>query len=247
MPSFHDYRAGDPAGSTVYLFHHAGSSAAFYQPLAKLVSVVVDCRVLQSGQRGERYREPMATTMAELVDQVLPEVEREPRGAVLFGHSMGAGLAYETALRAGPAVRAVVVSAGQPPDLDATPFAGPFDDASLIREVDRHDPATGAQLRANPDLAELVMPAIRADFMLLSTYRPTGGRRLSCPLVCLAGRHDPAVTVEQARHWESATTGPFAFREFPGGHLFVESHWPELAELLTAHARGATGPTSPTG
>jgi surfactin synthase thioesterase subunit len=230
---FHDYPAENGASRPiVYVFPHAGGFASFFQPLGKLVAQRADCRVLQYGRRAERHREPQPATMSELVAQVSAAIRSEGREVVLYGHSLGASLAFETALVLGDVVQAVVVSARFGPTSDQTDYAGPLDESSIIARLRLFDPQTAAMLTANPDLRELTIPGIQADFRLLAGYRPTAAK-LSVPLTVLVGRDDPAVPPDAAKAWSASTTAPFAFRDYPGGHFFIENHWPEIADLLT--------------
>jgi len=77
---------------------------------------------------------------------------------------------------------------------------------------------------ADEEILRMVLPALRADFTAIETYRyrPDGARvPLSCPLSVLTGESDPRVAVGEAMAWRDFTRGAFTFRSFPGGHFFL--------------------------
>jgi surfactin synthase thioesterase subunit len=76
----------------------------------------------------------------------------------------------------------------------------------------------------NPDILEMVLPALRADYRALATYRWQQKEPLAAPITALIGDSDPMVTVEAARTWREHTSGGFALKVFPGGHFYLADH-----------------------
>ncbi len=68
-------------------------------------------------------------------------------------------------------------------------------------------------------MLDLILPALRADYRVVETYRRTPGPRPSCPLRRADGRRRPQVTPEEARAWEQETDGPFELHVYPGAHF----------------------------
>ncbi|MDT0616049.1 thioesterase II family protein, partial [Streptomyces lancefieldiae] len=91
-----------------------------------------------------------------------------------------------------------------------------------------------AAVFADPDLREIVLPAVCADYHLVDDY--SGGHRplLDCPVYGYAGEDDSQVTPEQMRRWAELTRGSFRLRVLPGGHFYLRA---EEAALL-ADLRG---------
>lgn len=216
-------------------FPSGGGVATAYQELARRMAPDVAVSAVQYPGRQDRFAEPLCTVLTDLAAAVAAELPAEP-GLVLFGHSMGATVAYETARRLARAPGLLVVS-GRPDPRYAEPGAlhrGP--DAGLLDDLERlaEHPATVAALRANPDLAELVLPAVRADYTAVETYRHTPGEPLSCPILALVADADPTVTVEQSDGWRHFTTAGFDRVVFPGGHFYLDACPGEVAALLSA-------------
>ena len=81
------------------------------------------------------------------------------------------------------------------------------------------------------------MPALRADFELVDTYRFVGGGVLSCPVFVLGGDEDATVAADDLAGWSTHTTASTSVTMFPGDHFFVQSAVGEVANLLRRNIR----------
>ena len=101
-----------PARPKMFCFPHAGGGASFYRNWERNLRGLADVRAVQLPGREERFREPRYYSIHRLADALF-EAE-EGRGwfdgaCILFGHSMGAKIAFEVARR--------LVLQGRPPAL----------------------------------------------------------------------------------------------------------------------------------
>lgn len=230
------------ARARLVCFPHAGGSASAFHPLsAALAQAGVEVWAVQYPGRQERFREACAERVDLLVDAVTAEFrpglgDGLPFG--LFGHSMGAVLAFESARRlegdgCGPTV--LVVSGCQAPSLPWPPpgalSLGDADDAVLVEEL-RLLAGQEAEVLDHPALRRLALPALRADHRMLEDYTYVPGSGLDCPVVALAGDRDPRVAVDDVARWARETRAGFAMRVLPGGHFFVDEHLPYMAEAI---------------
>ncbi|QMU77304.1 thioesterase [Streptacidiphilus sp. PB12-B1b] len=219
-------------------FPHAGGSASGYHALSAAVSGPdAEPWVVQYPGRQDRYGEPFARSMAEIVDAVLAELPATGDLA-LFGHSMGAVLAFEAARRlqaAGRSPVALIVSGRAAPATGTHPAGRvpvrSLDDAALVADM-RALAGTSTEVLDHPDLLELLLPAVRADYQILDDHLHRPGPPLHCPVTALAGDRDPRVTPEQVQAWRHETTGPFACHVLPGGHFFLDDQLPHVADLI---------------
>ncbi|MFD3792663.1 thioesterase II family protein [Streptomyces cyaneofuscatus] len=237
-------RFDDPAGPVrpgpraprLYCFPHAGGAASTFVPLARALTPRLDVLAAQYPGRQDRRREtPIADIglLAEALADHVPVQEKVPYA--FFGHSMGAVLAYEVAriLRrrgvTGPA--ALVLSGRRAPTPEPSAHDGLRTDADILRAV-RELGGTTPQVLRDPELREMVMPALRADYRAIGSYTWQPGPPLSVPFTVLVGDRDPVASVTEARAWQDFTTAPAPTHVFDGGHFFLDAHLPRVARTV---------------
>lgn len=229
------YRRLPEARARLVCFPHAGGAASFFRMWARRSPPEVEVLVVQYPGREDRLRERLCDDMATLADAVAeamrPELDR-PVG--LFGHSMGATVAYEVARRLDAAPSAGLFVSGRPAPHRQRPGALHLrDDDALIAELRRLGGPSDVVLD-NPELRDLYLPALRNDYRVVETYRPEPGPPLSVPVTAYIGDRDPEVTPEEARGWADVTDGGFKLRIFPGDHFYLVPH---RADVLGAVLR----------
>ncbi|MCZ0204661.1 thioesterase II family protein [Streptomyces achromogenes] len=235
----------EPGAPRLLCLPHAGGSASFYFPVSKALSPAVDVRAAQYPGRQDRAEEPFAHSVQELAQGVFDELDEWERTPLaLFGHSMGALVAFELARlleNAGRPPAVLFLSGRRGPSAERAESLHLDDDARLIEEVVRLD-GTDAAVFQDEELLQLVLPALRADYRVVESYRPAPGPRLGCPLVVLTGDADPRVTPDEARAWARESDGPFECHVHPGGHFYlVARQQAVLAGIETALRRFAPG------
>ncbi|MEU4574790.1 thioesterase II family protein [Nonomuraea sp. ATR24] len=228
---FHEPRPGAPR---LVCFPHAGGSASFFVPLSQALSPGLEVLVIQYPGRQDRVAEPCVEDLNALADEIFLRVRKlaGPPPA-LFGHSMGATLAFEVAQRLegdGIAVPHLFVSAARSPSSERSEEVHLRDDDGIIAEMRRLD-GTDDVLLLDPELMRLVLGPIRSDYKALERYRYAGGV-LACPVTALAGDADPGTSLSAARSWRDHTGGAFTFRRFPGGHFYLTDELAGVAEEI---------------
>ncbi|MBW5422321.1 alpha/beta fold hydrolase [Streptomyces sp. BG9H] len=226
------FRDDDAYGTKLVCFPHAGGWASAYRTWP--VGLPADAGVLAIRYPGreDRHGEPFPSGIEALADDIADALSELARcRLVLFGHSMGASVAHEVALRLherGRPPAALCVSGRRPPHAMGGIRRHFGSDEKIIADILRFDQSR-APVFADPDLRELVLPAVRADYRLVDAYR--GGHRppLDCPVYGYTGDADSEVTPEQMRGWADMTHDAFRLRVLPGGHFYLV---PQEAALL---------------
>ncbi|WP_438319514.1 thioesterase II family protein (plasmid) [Streptomyces sp. HUAS TT3] len=236
------YHARPEAPARVFCFPHAGGSASSFHPMsASLAAAQLDVVCLQYPGRQDRLGEPCVDDLHELADRVVAEIEPWlDRPVLLFGHSMGATVAFEVALRMehdlGIVPRAAFFSGRRAPSVRREGALVDLEsDEALLREI-RSLGGTDARFLDDEGVREMILPAIRGDFRAVQGYRPSGRSVLSCPVRVLTGDGDPKTTVAEAEAWSGHTTGPCEVRVFRGDHFFLADHLPEITRLVAEAA-----------
>jgi medium-chain acyl-[acyl-carrier-protein] hydrolase len=206
----------------------AGGGASIFRTWGRELSQSVEVCPIQLPGRENRLREPPYTdirTLAErLADQILPYAQKP---FALFGHSMGALLAFELARtlrrQENSMPTALFLSAHRAPHLPLhrKKLHG-LPDAEFIQGV-RSLGGTPQEVFDHQELVKVMLPALRADFTLCDGYSFVPEAPLDCPMVLYAGRQDTEVSPQEVEAWNQHTTQTARLRIFPGGHFFLRT------------------------
>ena len=169
-----------------------------------------------------------------LAAEVLEELDEAP--IVLFGHSLGAVIAYEMAhtieqKRPGR-LRRLYVSGSPGPNGGRTERATGLGDEEFL---DRVHEFAGYRHEAFdvPELREVLLPVLRADVAMHENYRPAERDPLYVPVTALRGADDRLVARQQALEWAATTRRDFAYEELPGGHMYLVEDPEPLLRVLS--------------
>ncbi|MFE1248722.1 thioesterase II family protein [Streptomyces sp. NPDC058766] len=228
-------------GPLLVCFPHAGGSATVYRNLAQALPAEFDVVCVQYPGRQDRYLEAPFTDLTLLAEAAAEELARvldaDPgRPYALFGHSMGSLVAFETArlLARGPqrGPQRLFLSGRGAPDAHSTAHFGRYDDDDVLAEV-RGLGGTDQSMLDAPDIMEMALPALRADYRALGRYEWREGEPLTAAMTVLVGDSDPMVTVEEAGTWRAHSRGDVTVKVFPGGHFYLFDHLRDIAETVT--------------
>ncbi|WNF29160.1 alpha/beta fold hydrolase [Streptomyces sp. C11-1] len=235
------------AAHTLVCFPHAGGSASYYHGLSEVLDPDIEMLVIQyPGRENRLFEEPVSSlhALADSVAEVLPTRLGGARRPVLFGHSMGAIVAFEAARRlegAGAVIpEALVASAcsapsGHRPERALRADEQP-DSEVLARIMGLGGTARGVAEHA--ELIELVLPAIRADLAALGSYRAADGTTVGCPVTVFVADGDHEVRPADARLWGRHTTaGEPGVHVFEGDHFYLSKRPEGFVDLLQETVR----------
>lgn len=225
-------------------FPYAGGGIGIYRPWLRHLPDGVELSLVQLPGRDRRAGEPPMRELPAMIAALGTELAGlSDAPLVLFGHSMGALLAYEAAhwLRAHghPAPRLLAVSGRRAPHLPSRrgsarqPVEELSDDqfAELVLGLDGTPPS----VLANPELRAMFLPILRADFIAVQRYRHEERPPLTCPISAFAGTRDPYAPVSELSAWAEHTSGGFDSQPFAGNHFFLREHRDGLLAALFAH------------
>ncbi|WP_018685783.1 thioesterase II family protein [Actinokineospora enzanensis] len=220
---------------------HAGGSASYFFPVSKALAPRVDVVAAQYPGRQDRRLEPCVPTVAGLADQLAEAVRPYlDKPLTLFGHSMGASVAFELALRLqerGTDVAGVVVSGRRAPSALRDEQTHLLDDDGLLAEIHSLE-GTESGLLDDDEILRLVLPAIRNDYRAAELYRRTDGATVRAPILALLGDRDPKATEAETRKWAEHTSGGFDLELYPGGHFYLTQHVPAVLARIEKHIDG---------
>jgi surfactin synthase thioesterase subunit len=186
--------------------------------------------------REKRIKEPCCTDFDVLVETIAgemrPWVEEMPWA--IFGHSMGALLAFEWARQMQCSTHAtpswLFLSGRRAPDTGSdTRALHVLPDRQFMEEVSRRYQGIPEEILGTPEFVEIYLPILRADIEMMESYCFQEREPLHCPITVFAGAADASVRLEQLAAWNRHTRSRFAVRLLPGGHFYP--HGPLLRAI----------------
>jgi surfactin synthase thioesterase subunit len=215
-------------------FPHSGGSATTYRTWSAALPAGVQLLAVQYPGHTDRTGEAAIGSITEMGTAVAAALTQlEPTRCALFGHSLGALVAYETAKSLqdnGLSVHLLFVSGSQPPwRVGGGRMHHATDDElwSALRELGGIAP----EVADDAELRDLLLPGLRSDIALNETYQPARpAHPLRCQVRCYYNTDDPLVDGAQLAEWATVGQGRFSMRVWPGGHLQFLS---DSTELIT--------------
>lgn len=194
--------------------------------------------------RGRRGLEPLCTSLDDLADDVSRQIEQRgvTRPYALYGHSMGALLAFLAAhrLRAAGFARpqALFLSGSSAPsarEVRRRHLLPPAEFKTMLRELGGCPP----QVLDDPELLDFFEPILRADFKAVETWQRSDRPPLDIPLVVMSGLEDDS-DAGDAGGWASETTAECRLLEFSGDHFFILRHWDQIGATIQLQLNSTT-------
>jgi medium-chain acyl-[acyl-carrier-protein] hydrolase len=226
----------------LFCFAYAGGAAnVFANWWRKLPNDIELCPVELPGRWARWRQEPLRNLVAAsrlVADQLASEFSQKP--FVLYGHSLGGLIAYETTLRlreAGKALpRALLVSGRRPPDAPLyRPPMHQLPEREFLACMAEHYEAIDARVLADPELKNLFLRALRADVAMYETYRARDVDPLDLPIEVFSAEDDPVAPPNLMQQWGRYSSREFRLHTFSGGHFFVrnnEPFWASLSDVI---------------
>jgi medium-chain acyl-[acyl-carrier-protein] hydrolase len=225
----------------------AGGGASTFHAWAGGFHGHVEVCAVQLPGRENRLKESPARSLGDLVPALAAAIEPELRRPyALFGHSMGALLAFELLRRleqsgARSPMHFFAASAPAPHLRPRRPPLHRLGDAALIASLRGFDGLPGWVIE-DPELLALFLPTLRADLEVCDTYRYGAARPLACPITALGGASDRSVPRFELAAWAAHTSAQFTLRLFEGSHFFLaERRDAVLDAISTALAPAIAG------
>jgi medium-chain acyl-[acyl-carrier-protein] hydrolase len=221
----------------LFCFPYAGGSSLNFAAWPARLPPEVELVCIDPPGRRTLVRSRAFDRLPPLVDAVcnamLPWLDRP---YALFGHSNGALTAFEVGRR--------LAGAGRPPALfiasaKAAPSRIAEESLHLLSDTEFLDVLRGMGgtpdvFFRSPELQQLLLPMLRADFALSETYEYRPAARIACRLALFGGRDDNCMGPEDRQAWAREFEGAVAWQLLDGGHFFMDTHPHALLEALGA-------------
>jgi len=225
---FENLPEGKDGALRLFCFPYAGGGAQVFRKWQHHFSTEVGLSLAHLPGRGARIGEPPFKQYKSLVNALADAIIPQLTPAFAFwGHSMGGLISFELARelrrRGQPGPLALFVSGRIAPQIvDPDPPTFNLPEQEFVAELRRLN-GTPKELLDHPELKELFLPTIRADFELVDTYIYEPEAPLACAIHAYGGLQDTNVPVANLKAWQKQTSGVFKVRMFPGDHFFIHT------------------------
>jgi len=233
------HRTTQPPRLRLFCLPYAGGNSQIFRAYPQLLPGAVEVCAVKLPGREKRFSEPALESVDAIVDGLATVLEGElDLPFAIFGHSLGALAGFELARRlaatSGRTPEHLWVSGHRAPHLpDPNPQVHASPDSELLDELRRLN-GTPREVFDSPELLELLLPLLRADFTAAETYVYRETAPLECPITALGGARDELVSPEELEPWCEYSNAQFRLEVFPGDHFFIHQDHELVVGLLTA-------------
>lgn len=212
----------------LFCFPYAGGGNQIFRSWAASLPSPIEVCPVQLPGRGNRMNGPRYTnllTLTKAIANVIRPFLDLP--FAFFGHSMGATIAFELSRelrRSGNLQPIHLFPAAQfaPHSPHEREVTYNLPELELIEKV-RDIKGTPKEVLDHPELMEVMIPLLRADFEMVESYTYVPEAPLDCPITVLGGLEDLDLTRARLEEWRQHTTASFSLRMLPGDHFFINT------------------------
>jgi medium-chain acyl-[acyl-carrier-protein] hydrolase len=223
----------------MFCLPYAGASAVIYNSWKRYLKDFIELVPVELSGRGSRSTEPFYETIEEAVTDIYGRIRNTIQGRdyALFGHSMGALLAYEICHK----IREdklrmpvhIFLSAKEPPHIKA-------DDRILYHKIPHEKfvdeimkfGGTPEEFFERTELKEYFIPILKADFKLFEMYTyPEYEIKLLTDVTILYGENDD-IEYRGIQEWDKHFEGDISYHLFKGGHFYYKNNLQQLMDII---------------
>lgn len=195
-------------------------------------------------EAAEKHFGAMAADLCKELEERIAQFPERAKRYALFGHSMGALLAYRIThclhSERRPLPVALLVSAcAAPSRQDWRRYADKKTEASLIAEL-RKQNGTPEEVFENPELLSMILGLLGADYQACASFRQQESMPLPLPIHVFGGRED-AIQAIDLEAWTRESAANFSLDWFDGGHFFIRQNEGVFLSVLANRLMSNTG------
>jgi surfactin synthase thioesterase subunit len=232
------FRPRPDAAFRLFCLPHAGGAPVTFFPWVAQFSQDIEIVCLQYPGRSHRLGEPASTSVRQLVDDILQEIDDlSPKPFAFYGHSLGGIVAFELTRalrrlgRTGP--HHLYIGASRPPQIASSrPLIHMLPDGEFISAVNSRYGGIPAAIASDAGAMEMFLPGLRGDFTAYETYQFQPSEPLDIPMTIFGGAQDTAVSPDCLEGWRQHTDAAFDIQLLPGGHFFPPGSTQALIRVL---------------
>lgn len=216
------------AETRLFIFPYAGGGPSAFHQWRKEFPDTIETQIIHYPGRGSRHNDPPIKKLSVMIEEIVKAIQPLlDKPFTFFGHSLGGLIAFELtrSLRRLnlPRPTQLFISACAAPHLpNPNPLIHTLPDDKFLESLKALN-GIPSEVLQHPELLQLLLPILRADFELVETYQFESAPPLDPPIAAFGGLADPRVSREQLEGWAVHTTSNFESKFFDGNHFFINS------------------------
>ena len=233
----------DDGAVRLLCFPVAGAAGSVFAPWQESLPPEIEVCAIEMPM-GELVRQPLDMDLTRFFDEIIAALRPNlDKPLVLFGHSMGALVAFEIACRlrselSAEPLRVFAAACRSPSLMPSGKRQHLLSDEGLERALLEMG-GTPQSILEDEEYRGPILEIVRSDFAMLETYRYARQPPLSCPISILGGLQDDETDDALIAGWREETTGPVVTHRFPGGHFFYNDSREAVLETLARETLAA--------
>ncbi|MBD2136114.1 thioesterase [Anabaena sp. FACHB-1237] len=222
----------------LFCFTYAGGNATTFRTWHHNLPNNIEVCPIEIPGRGRQIKaiphQKIAPLLTEITDHIIPFLDKP---FLIFGYSMGSLISFELCrlLRSQynlSPLHLLVAARRAPQFPPEKPLISHLPNDQFIVELSKFN-GTPQVILDNPELMEIFLPVIRADFTLLESYNYTEKAPFDFPITAFGGLQDPEVSHNALQAWEVQTNASFCLKMLPGDHFFINSAKKPLLQYIS--------------
>ena len=225
----------------LFCLPYAGGSAIIYREWKPFFASNIELAPVEYAGHGKRIMHPLYKDVQAAVEDVydmLLAAVANGRPYAIFGHSMGAMLAYEVAqkLRSNnkPLPKHIFFSGRGAPHISAEKYKiyHKMSDGEFQAEIANLG-GTPKEFFEHPELMEYLLPILKNDFMISDTAPVRAEiEPFDFPITVFVGKEEEDMDAEDVHGWRVHSRKTCVVYYFNGGHFFIKDEWEAMAGVV---------------
>jgi len=222
----------------LFCLPYGGGSATVYHSWKKDLHRSIELVPLELAGRGRRFVDPFYRDLDEAVDDIYQMIIGQVGHSSysIFGHSMGALLAFECAhrlrIKNQRMPEFLFLSGRNPPHRIGDKPRHQLSDEEFRQEIFSLG-GTPREVMEQTEMFDFFLPILRADFRMIETYETQRSyEKLACKILVLHGSRDELASPSMVEEWSMYTEKGFQSIPFEGDHFFIHSQKGSVIGLI---------------
>lgn len=209
---------------TIICLPYAGGTSAIFSKWHNYFPKEVEIHALDYPGHGKKFHEPLKAEIKEIVRAILPELPDNLSNTYLYGHSLGAIIAFEMVRLLHEKHKTlpkhlIVSGANSPTSPNDEENIGHLPDNEFLSEMQNRYKGFTQEILEQNELLQILIPIVRADVIASETYIFKKSPKIPCPITAIAGTEDKEIKLKKLVAWENLTSKQFNHLLIPGDHL----------------------------